>query len=107
MVVNNWGHILLQKRSLNKDVAPGKWDTSVGGHVAPGETIESELVYTHELYYEGPFKFNRHEIDEVRFWSIEKIMKSIGKGTLSANFEDEFARYISFRANRLIGMVPQ
>ncbi len=33
------GRLLLQKRSLNKDVAPGKWDTSVGGHVNPGEDI--------------------------------------------------------------------
>lgn len=31
------GRLLLQKRSLNKDTAPGKWDTSVGGHVQPGE----------------------------------------------------------------------
>jgi isopentenyl-diphosphate delta-isomerase type 1 len=33
------GRLLLQKRSLHKDVAPGKWDTSVGGHVNPGEDI--------------------------------------------------------------------
>jgi isopentenyldiphosphate isomerase len=30
--------LLLQKRSLNKRVAPGKWDTSVGGHVDCGES---------------------------------------------------------------------
>ncbi len=29
--------ILLQKRSLNKDIQPGKWDTAVGGHVDCGE----------------------------------------------------------------------
>ena len=29
--------ILLQKRSMNKDIQPGKWDTAVGGHVAAGE----------------------------------------------------------------------
>lgn len=33
------GRLLLQMRSFNKDVAPGKWDTSVGGHVNPGEDI--------------------------------------------------------------------
>lgn len=39
LVFNNNGELLLQKRSMNKDVAPGKWDTSVGGHVNPGEDI--------------------------------------------------------------------
>lgn len=31
------GRILLQKRSADKDIQPGKWDTAVGGHLAPGE----------------------------------------------------------------------
>ena len=35
------GRILLQKRSLNKDIQPGKWDTAVGGHVMPGEDYET------------------------------------------------------------------
>jgi isopentenyl-diphosphate delta-isomerase type 1 len=37
LVFNDSGELLLQKRSMSKDVAPGKWDTSVGGHFAPGE----------------------------------------------------------------------
>ena len=41
LVFNRKGEILLQKRSLNKDVAPGKWDTSVGGHVGAGENLVS------------------------------------------------------------------
>ncbi len=32
--------ILLQKRAMTKDIQPGKWDTAVGGHLAPGETWE-------------------------------------------------------------------
>jgi isopentenyldiphosphate isomerase len=39
LVFDKKGRLLLQKRSMNKDVAPGKWDTSVGGHVNPGEEI--------------------------------------------------------------------
>lgn len=39
LVFNMNGELLLQKRSMNKDVAPGKWDTSVGGHVSAGETL--------------------------------------------------------------------
>ncbi len=38
LVFNSRGHLLLQKRSSSKDVQPGRWDTSVGGHLDPGET---------------------------------------------------------------------
>jgi isopentenyl-diphosphate delta-isomerase type 1 len=36
-VFNHRGELFLQKRSARKDVQPGKWDTSVGGHVGLGE----------------------------------------------------------------------
>ena len=39
LVFDEEGRLLLQKRSLNKDVAPGRWDTSVGGHVGIGEEL--------------------------------------------------------------------
>jgi len=32
-ILNNRGELYLQKRVMNKDIQPGKWDTSVGGHV--------------------------------------------------------------------------
>lgn len=35
---NSRGELFLQKRSKTKDIQPGKWDTSVGGHISPGET---------------------------------------------------------------------
>jgi isopentenyldiphosphate isomerase len=40
LVVNSAGSLLLQKRSLRKDTQPGKWDTSVGGHVGFGQSYE-------------------------------------------------------------------
>ncbi len=43
IVVNSRGDWLLQKRSMDKDIQPGKWDTSVGGHVQAGESIEEAL----------------------------------------------------------------
>lgn len=42
-VLNQNGELYLQKRAINKDIQPGKWDTSVGGHVDFGEEIESAL----------------------------------------------------------------
>jgi len=41
---NSAGELFLQKRSLKKDIQPGKWDTSVGGHVSPGETVSEALI---------------------------------------------------------------
>ncbi|MBI5073939.1 MAG: NUDIX domain-containing protein [Nitrospirae bacterium] len=44
LVFNNQGSLLLQKRSMNKDIAPGRWDTSVGGHVNPGEDVRDAAL---------------------------------------------------------------
>ena len=41
VVFNQKGEILLQKRSKNKDIQPGKWDTAVGGHLDSGEDYET------------------------------------------------------------------
>lgn len=43
IVVSSQGDLLLQLRRKDKDVQPGRWDTSVGGHVAFGEPIEQAL----------------------------------------------------------------
>lgn len=37
-VFDRLGRLFLQKRSEQKDVQPGKWDISVGGHLQPGES---------------------------------------------------------------------
>ena len=44
LVCDAGNRLLLQKRSLNKKVAPGRWDTSVGGHVDCGEAIEDAML---------------------------------------------------------------
>ncbi len=41
LVFSSDDRLFLQKRSLDKDVQPGKWDTSVGGHVDAGESYEA------------------------------------------------------------------
>jgi len=35
---NSEGDLFLQKRAITKDLLPGYWDTSVGGHMSPGES---------------------------------------------------------------------
>jgi isopentenyldiphosphate isomerase/intracellular septation protein A len=43
-IFNKSGKLFMQKRSMNKDIQPGKWDTSVGGHISPGESVEEALT---------------------------------------------------------------
>ncbi len=40
-VKNSAGELFLQKRATSKRIQPGKWDTSVGRHLAPGESYEA------------------------------------------------------------------
>jgi isopentenyldiphosphate isomerase len=40
---NDRGELFLQKRAMTKDLLPGYWDTSVGGHMSPGETPDEAL----------------------------------------------------------------
>lgn len=37
------GRLYLQKRAAAKDRYPSRWDTSVGGHVAPGESPDEAI----------------------------------------------------------------
>jgi isopentenyldiphosphate isomerase len=131
LVFDNANRLLLQKRSMDKRVAPGRWDTSVGGHVDCGEPVEkamyremneelgirpqslqfiyqyihsndfeSELVFTYICQYEGKIVFNPEEIVTVKFWTMEEIEASLGKGILSDNFEDEFKRFQRWQKQR-------
>ena len=42
-VFNSKGELYLQKRPDWKDIQPGKWDTSVGGHIDLGESVDIAL----------------------------------------------------------------
>jgi len=55
LLVDEQGRILLQKRSPAKDIQPGKWDTSVGGHLNIGEDYETAVCreMKEELGIEG------------------------------------------------------
>lgn len=80
VVWNPDGGLLLQRRSMLKDVQPGKWDTAVGGHLAPGEDYEAaarrEMAEEIGLPPESPLKFlfdsrirNEVESENVRVFS--------------------------------------
>lgn len=54
-VFDKRGRIYLQRRSESKIIQPGKWDSSVGGHIDPGETVDTALCREakEELAIEG------------------------------------------------------
>ena len=73
-IMDRFSRIYLQKRSMRKDIQPGKWDTAVGGHVSYGESI-LEAVYR-EAYEELKFmEFNPIHIETYEFESsVEREM---------------------------------
>ena len=121
-VFNSKGELYLQKRPAWKDIQPGKWDTSVGGHVDLGESVEIALKreareelgitdFTAKLLTHYVFESDREkelvfshrttydgeilpseELDGGRFWSLAEIKNNLGKGIFTPNFESEFLR---------------
>lgn len=123
-VFNSKGELYLQKRPEWKDIQPGKWDTSVGGHVDLGENVEMALKrevreelgitdfvpetiirYVFESAREKELVFvyktvydgeiqPSNELDGGRFWGIDEIKESIGKKVFTPNFEEEIEKVI-------------
>lgn len=123
-VFNSKGELYLQKRPEWKDIQPGKWDTSVGGHVDLGENVEMALKrevreelgitdfvpetiirYAPESAREKELVFvyktvydgeiqPSNELDGGRFWGIDEIKESIGKEVFTPNFEEEIEKVI-------------
>ena len=122
LVFNKKGELLLQKRALSKDVAPGKWDTSVGGHMNPGEStleaakreMEEELgiknckpaflyTYTHTNPYETELVYTyKCQSNEQLSFNKDEIddvrpwqMDEIQKNIGTNIFSDNFEHEIS------------
>jgi ribosomal protein L11 methyltransferase len=122
IVTDGTGRIYLQKRALNKDIQPGKWDTSVGGHVDAGEdhemaarremreelglagelrflyrylwrtACETELVETFLHVATAEPKIRPEEIDEGRWFTLDEAKALVAGGGATPNLAEELRR---------------
>ena len=58
-IIDRYSRIYLQRRSVMKEIQPGKWDTAVGGHVSYGESLLEAL--------------HREAFEELRFCNFNPI----------------------------------
>jgi isopentenyldiphosphate isomerase len=85
-IINRFDKLYLQKRSMKKDLLPGKWDTAVGGHIDYGERLlEALFRESHEEL--GFMEFNPIYLQTYLFESdIEKelvnVFAAVGNFTL-------------------------
>lgn len=76
-IIDRFSRIYLQKRSMKKDIQPGRWDTAVGGHVSYGESI-LEAVFREASEELGFMEFNPIHIETYEFESsIEREMVNV------------------------------
>lgn len=111
VLFNDKGQILLQKRSKNKDLYPGRYTLSASGHVDRGETysqaakreLQEELNVTTALKkakkflaempqetemdclftgkHNGPFYPSKDEVEKVEFVDIDNLKSMLSKLT--------------------------
>ena len=76
-IIDRFSRIYLQKRSMRKDIQPGKWDTAVGGHVSYGESL-IEAVYREASEELGFTEFNPIYLETYEFESsVEREMVNV------------------------------
>lgn len=60
---------------------------------APRSVVHSNPAL-YECIHNGPFCFNRTEIDDLMFWGMDEVRMTLGKSIFSKNFESEMTRYL-------------
>lgn len=106
LITNDKSEILMQKRSATKDLQPGYYTLSVGGHVTKGETYEStaERELEEELGISIPFKKVLKYLAEVEDQTeFVTIFKGISNGPFKTDKKEvEYAKFFTKQQLRKI-----
>lgn len=100
-VLDRQERIYLQKRSMKKDIQPGKWDTAVGGHVMYGESI-MEALYRESseelsLTDYNPVYMGTYTYDTGRDMEFVNVFAAIGHFEIHPDLDEvDEGRWLSF-----------
>lgn len=85
-IIDRSERVFLQKRSMKKDIQPGRWDTSAGGHVIYGESIMEALFReaSEELNLSGfnPIYLGSYRYDTDRDSEFVNMFAAVGSFNL-------------------------
>lgn len=91
-IINREGCLYIQKRSMKKDLLPGRWDTAVGGHVDYGETLEEALYReaSEELGFRdfNPIFLKSHIWESAREKELVSVFATVGNFTLKPDNDE-------------------
>ena len=91
-IIDREERIYLQKRSMKKDIQPGKWDTAVGGHVGYGESLVEALLREsmEELHLTrfNPVYIGTYPYDSVRERELVNIFAAVGSFDISPDLDE-------------------
>lgn len=101
-IINREGCLYIQKRSMKKDLLPGRWDTAVGGHVDYGESLEEALYReaSEELGFRdfNPVYLKSYVWESAREKELVNVYATVGNFVLKPdNDEVTEGRYWSMR----------
>ncbi len=134
LVFNDWGELYLQKRSATKDTDPGIWTVSASGHVEVGDNYEetahrelreelgidmeisfvdkflcrapheTEMTAIFKAFHNGPFKLNKEEISDGKFFTRKELNEAVKKGEIDLSF---MGRQVLERVGWILGRIPK
>lgn len=91
-IINREGCLYIQKRSMKKDLLPGRWDTAVGGHVDYGETLEEALYReaSEELGFRdfNPIFLKSYIWEPAREKELVSVFATVGNFTLKPDNDE-------------------